>query len=123
MGLLAIGLQTLVIAKADVVTLAQGQFQDAPTHKTMGEVVIYKGKHGAKLMFSDSFLTDEGPDLHVVLRDSQNTQDMIILERLTSFEGTQEYDLNISLSDLNQYDEVIIYCKRFGVLFGSALLN
>ena len=42
MGLLAVGLQTLVLAKADVVTLAQAQFQDAPTHKAMGEVVIYK---------------------------------------------------------------------------------
>lgn len=106
-------------------TSASGSFHDV-RHKVSGsaKVVVEDGK--AKLVLSDDFKTEWGPDLRVVVStnaDPKTSEDLhsgtyAELGRLRGTKGMQVYDLGaVKPEDIKS---VTIYCKPFKVVFGTA---
>lgn len=100
--------------------LSEGTFVSANGEHTEGSARIEKRADGYYVVLGADFLTQKGPDLHVVLRSSQNVAPMEIIAPLSAFSGYQEYKLSLSLDQLQQLDQVVIYCYKFHVDFGIA---
>ncbi len=63
-----------------------------------------------------------GPDLYVYLATDKSASDTVNLGRLKANNGNQNYDIPLG-TDLSKHDTVLIWCKAFSVLFGSAELK
>lgn len=63
-----------------------------------------------------------GPDLFVYLSTDKSASDFVNLNRLDKFKGEQIYEISNKI-DLTKYNKVLVWCKSFGVLFGSAELS
>ena len=63
-----------------------------------------------------------GPDLYVYLSTDVNTSDITNLGRLKGNIGNQNYEIPTG-TDLSKYDTVLIWCKAFSTLLGSARLS
>jgi len=101
-------------------------------HPTSGRATIYKNKDGKEYLRLSDFTTSNGPDVHVVLVRSEDKAleqeivkgdlEHVELGTLKGNQGDQNYDLPAAV-DLNQYQAVAIYCKRFHAIFGVARLE
>jgi predicted RND superfamily exporter protein len=60
-----------------------------------------------------------GPDLYVYLSTDKSASDIVNLGKLKANNGNQNYNIPTG-TDLSKYDTVLIWCKAFSVLFGSA---
>ena len=99
-----------------------GQFSDADfIHRTSGiaTLIIYEDKRTLEF---ENFETLGGPDLFVYLSSDKSSKDFIDLGKIEKFKGEQSYSIDSSV-DLERYNNVLIWCKAFGVLFGSAELK
>jgi hypothetical protein len=63
-----------------------------------------------------------GPDLYVYLAADKTTSDFINIGKLKANNGNQNYEIPAG-TDLTRYDTVLIWCRPFSVLFGSAELG
>jgi hypothetical protein len=63
-----------------------------------------------------------GPDLYVYLSTGKDASDIVNLGRLKGNIGNQNYEIPAG-TDLSKYNTVIIWCKAFSTLFGSAKLS
>ena len=73
------------------------------------------------LLRLEQFRSTNGPDLYVYLSTDRGISDYINLGKLKANMGNQTYDIPAG-TDLDKYDTVLIWCKPFSVLFGSAQL-
>lgn len=118
-------------ANADIQPLYTGLLASR-AHPTSGRASIYQTPDGRRDLRLTDFTTSNGPDVHVVLAQSTdgNLQQTFVkgelktleLGQLKANEGDQNYSLPES-ADLNRYDEAVIYCRRFHVIFGLAKLD
>jgi hypothetical protein len=105
---------------SDLTTIYQGSFT-ASAHPTSGTVKLSKDAAGKKYLVFDNFKTDAGPDLRVWLSDDlAATNYSEITNKVTN--GTFQLDVNSSI-DTDKKKKVLIWCKAFSVLFGSADLK
>lgn len=108
--------------------LASGRFHKA-AHETKGTATIHELANGRRVLRLTGFETSNGPDVHVYLvaaRDAMDSDTVkqagyIDLGSLKGNIGDQNYDIP-SGADLAKYQAVTIWCKRFGVNFGTAPL-
>ena len=110
--------------------LLSGIFQDADSfHKSSGEASIYKIESENILRF-ENFSVTNGPKLVVLLsshpdpkskEDIQNSE-YIELADLKGNIGNQNYEIPAEVN-LDNLKTVVIYCKPFHVIFGTALLK
>jgi hypothetical protein len=63
-----------------------------------------------------------GPDLYVYLSADKDASDIVNLGRLKGNIGNQNYEIPAG-TDLSKYNTVLIWCKAFSTLFGSAKLS
>jgi Electron transfer DM13 len=104
-----------------------GKFQSVE-HPTSGNArLITNAKQRHFLVLDNSFKTDPGPDLYVVLHRSNqpqtyNSKDYVILERLQKVSGQQQYAIPSTIN-LSEYQSVVIWCRQFNVTFGYAPLT
>ena len=63
-----------------------------------------------------------GPDLYVYFSPDKSATDFINIGRLKANNGNQNYEIPEG-TDLSKYDTVLIWCRPFSVLFGSAELS
>ena len=99
-----------------------GQFEDADfIHRTSGTATLIIDGDTRTLEF-ENFETLGGPDLFVYLSADKSSSDFVNLGMIERFKGDQSYAVDSSV-DLDQYNNVLIWCKSFGVLFGSAELS
>jgi Electron transfer DM13 len=63
-----------------------------------------------------------GPDLYVYLATDKSASDFVNVGKLKANNGNQNYDIPVG-TDLTKYDTVLIWCRPFSVLFGSAELR
>ena len=99
-----------------------GSFVDADwIHKTQGTATITVEDETSILSLED-FKTTNGPDLYVYLSTDEKASVFVNLGRLQSSNGDQTYEIPEGV-DLSKYDKVLIWCKAFGVLFGTAELS
>ena len=105
---------------SDLTTVYQGSFTTS-AHPTSGTIKLSKDAAGKKYLVFDNFKTDAGPDLRVWLSDDlAATNYSEITNKVTN--GTFQLDVNSSI-DTDKKKKVLIWCKSFSVLFGSADLK
>ena len=109
-------------------TLAAGAFHGVH-HETKGQATILRLADGTRVLRLSSFETSNGPDVRVYLvaaldatdNNTVTTAGFIEVGPLKGNIGDQNYDVPASV-DLTKYRTVTIWCRRFGVNFGSAPL-
>jgi hypothetical protein len=101
-------------------TIYQGAFT-ASAHATSGTVKLSKDAAGKKFLVFDGFKTDSGPDLRVWLSDDlKATNYSEITNKVVN--GTYQLAVDAGV-DTDKKRKVLIWCKSFTVLFGSADLK
>jgi hypothetical protein len=115
-------------ATASPVTLAEGNFHDG-AHKTTSTATIHQLADGKRVLRLANFETSNGPDVRVYLVAAQDATDndtvthagFVELGSLKGNIGDQNYDVPAD-TDLGKFKSVTIWCRRFGVNFGTAPL-
>ena len=92
-------------------------------HNAEGNVKVIQVPEGTGTVLRlEDFKSTNGPDLYVYLSTDKSASDLVNLGRLKGNIGNQNYEIP-SGTDLTKYDTVLIWCRAFSVLFGSAKLN
>ena len=109
-------------------SLKHGNFHSV-AHETKGSASIYQLADGKRVLRFTEFETSNGPDVNIYLvaaddatdSDTVKNSGFVSLGPIKGTKGDQNYDLPSDL-DLNKYGAVTVWCKRFGVNFGTAPL-
>lgn len=110
-------------------SLLAGPFHSV-AHETRGTATVHRLADGARVLRLTEFMTSNGPDVRVYLVAANDAEDdatvkkagFVELGKLKGNQGDQNYDIPADL-DLAKYRAVTIWCKRFGVNFGTAPLT
>jgi hypothetical protein len=101
----------------------QGSFEGFDRiHYGSGDVKVFKTDEGYLVRFEENFNVANGPDLYVGLGKDGVYKEEAQVAELKGNIGSQNYVLpnNINLED---YNEVWIWCRAFSVGFAKARLN
>lgn len=101
-----------------------GNFIDAGDgfHKAEGIAKVVNLADGRTFLRLENLKTTNGPDLYVYLSVGKDASDIVNLGRLKGNIGNQNYEIPAG-TDLSKYNTVLIWCKAFSTLFGSAKLS
>lgn len=103
--------------------LTKGSFTDADDfHKTKGTTVILRFVNSSRILRFEDFQTTNGPDLFVYLSAEKEARTFLNVGGLKGNIGDQNYQIPAD-ADLSRYKYVLIWCRAFSVLFGSAELT
>jgi len=99
-------------------------------HETKGMAAIFELPDGKRVLRLTDFETSNGPDVHIFLGAAQDANDNDTVTKAGYLElgplkgnvGDQNYEIPPG-TDLGKYNSVTIWCKRFGVNFGTAPLT
>lgn len=108
--------------------LAAGKFHSG-SHETAGMATIQELSGGQRVLRLSGFHTSNGPDVQVLLVAADDVTDNATVTKagfvhvgaLKGNIGDQNYELPANV-DLSKYRSVTIWCRRFGVNFGTAPL-
>ncbi len=109
-----------VIATGSTQVGRKGPFTSG-AHDTKGNAILLTGTDGKSVLRFENFSTSNGPDLKVYLR-KRDTQEFINAGSLKGNIGNQNYQI-VGNIDPSKYDTVDIWCDRFSVSFGTAILT
>lgn len=105
----------------DQTLVLEGTFVNG-VHPTSGTVRVYEDKSKNRSLVFENFKTDAGPDLRIYIAEDKVLTNFIQITDKVTTNGS--YILPIpSNVDLKKQSTVIIWCKAFSVLFGSASLK
>jgi Electron transfer DM13 len=99
-----------------------GMFSNG-VHAVSGTVKVVVDKTDAtkKYLSFENFKTDAGPDLYIYLAEDKNATGSVIVMKL---DKTGTFTLDVpSTANLTKQKYVLVWCKQFTVLFGSAKLE
>ena len=110
--------------ESSIQNITEGKFIGAGDgmHNAEGVAKIIPVQEGSKVLRLENLKVTNGPDLYVYLATDKSASDFVDLGRLKGNIGNQNYDIPVD-TDLTKYDTVLIWCKLFSVLFGSAEIN
>jgi Electron transfer DM13 len=91
-------------------------------HKAEGVAKVITPVDGKTFLRLENLKATNGPDLYVYLSTGKDVSDIVNLGRLKGNIGNQNYEIPAG-TDLAKYDTVLIWCKAFSTLFGSAKLS
>jgi hypothetical protein len=77
---------------------------------------------GGNVLRLEDLVVTNGPDLYVYLSTDKSASDFVNLGRLKANIGNQNYPIPGETA-MSKYDTVLIWCRAFSVLFGSAELT
>jgi len=108
--------------------VATGMFHDG-SHETRGKASIYRYADGRRVLRLTGFHTSNGPDVQVLLVAAMDAKDnesvtkagYVHVGALKGNIGDQNYELPANV-DFARHQAVTIWCRRFGVNFGTAPL-
>ncbi len=111
---------------AGPLAVSRGSFHSV-AHETRGTATVYELEAGRHVVRLTNFATSNGPDVHVYLVPVADAKDdatvtragFVDLGSLKGNVGDQNYDLPAGF-DHTKPMAVTIWCKRFGVNFGTA---
>lgn len=90
-------------------------------HNAEGTARVISLEDGSRVLRFENLKSTNGPDLYVYLATDKGASDFVDLGRLKGNIGNQNYNIPQG-TDLSKYNTVLIWCKQFSVLFGSAEL-
>jgi Electron transfer DM13 len=101
-----------------------GNFMDAGDgfHKAEGIAKVIDLTDGRTFLRLENLKTTNGPDLYVYLSTGKDTSEIVDLGKLKGNIGNQNYEIPAG-TDLSKFNTVLIWCKAFSTLFGSAELS
>lgn len=100
-----------------------GTFVGANKHVTTGNVSIVRtAKGGAVVILDNNFSLDGAPDPRVGLGRNGKYNSAADLGKLTKINGLQAYTVPVGV-DVSKFNEVYIWCRKFGVSLGVASLE
>ena len=91
-------------------------------HTTSGIVKVMRSANNVNHLVFENFQTDNGPDLYVWLSPSTSGSPYQEIGLLKAVTGNFSYALDPSIN-FTTNNRVLIWCKRFSVLFGHAVLQ
>jgi hypothetical protein len=91
-------------------------------HSAEGLAKIIPLSNNSNILRLENLKVTNGPDLYVYLSTDKGASDFVSLGKLKANNGNQNYNIP-SGTDLSKYNAVLIWCKAFSVLFGSAELK
>jgi len=91
-------------------------------HEVEGDAQILEIGENTNYLRLENFKSTNGPDLFVYLSTDEKASDFVSLGSLKGNIGNQNYKIPEGV-DLSKYNKVLIWCKSFSVLFGSAELE
>ncbi|MCC5948734.1 MAG: DM13 domain-containing protein [Nitriliruptoraceae bacterium] len=113
-------------APTEPVELAAGSFVSRNRYTVTGEARVFDLPDGERVLRLEDFESTNGPDLFVYLTvagadddDAALDGDFVDLGVLTGNVGNQNYTIPAEV-DLDRYDSVVIWCRRFTSSFGVA---
>lgn len=101
--------------------LVRGNFVNGG-HSTSGTVKVIRNASNVNVLVFENFKTDNGPDLYVWLSPSASGSPYQEIGLLKAVTGNFSYELDPSIN-FTTNNKVLIWCKRFAVLFGHATLQ
>lgn len=112
-----------------IATLAKGSFTDADSfHKGSGTALVAR-VGSDRVLRLEEFRVTNGPDLYVYLAvhpqprsRAELDQGHVSLGRLKGNIGSQNYSIPESVR-IESHQSVVIYCRRFHVVFSTATLG
>jgi hypothetical protein len=121
-------------AAPEVMTLATGAFEGVGRYSGAGTAtVLGDGTDQRFVRFEEDFSTDNGPDLFVFLGTGSGAYgdpaEYIELGTLRGNIGSQNYEIppvhpdTGEPIDLDRFDHVAVWCKRFDATFAVAMLT
>ncbi len=90
-------------------------------HTTSGTVTLRKSTTGRKYLFFDNFQTDAGPDLRIYLAEDLGAVTYSEVSNQV-FKGNSQVLIDAAVNT-DKKKKVLIWCKSYSVLFGSAELK
>ncbi len=99
--------------------LSQADFV-ANKHEVQGQALLIQSAEEKILRF-ENFQTVNGPNLHIYLSADLQAQDYIDLGPILATKGNVNYKLPSNI-DYNKYNQVLVWCVPFKVLFSHAQL-
>jgi hypothetical protein len=99
----------------------QGTFA-ASAHPTSGTVKLSKDAAGKKFLVFENFKSDAGPDLRIYLSDDLKATNYTEITNKVTLSGTFQVPVDAAVNT-DTKRKVLIWCKQFSVLFGSADLK
>lgn len=93
-------------------------------HPTQGKFSLLSSGDKTFLELDQSFKTDNGPDLFLLLHQESNPksyspESFELVSQLKSTSGQQQYEIPNGI-DIKKYQSIVIWCKKFNVTFGYA---
>ncbi len=91
-------------------------------HDAKGDARTIPLKDASTVLRLENFKATNGPDLYVYLSADEGASDFVNLGKLKASSGNHNYVIPDD-TDLDKYNKVLVWCKAFSVLFGSAELT
>ncbi len=91
-------------------------------HNAEGLAKIIPISNKDNILRLENLKVTNGPDLYVYLSTDKGASDFVNLGKLKANNGNQNYNIP-SGTDISKYNTVLIWCKAFSILFGSAELK
>lgn len=101
-------------------TLAKGSFSNG-IHAVSGDVKLVKNKDGNLFLAFENFKTDAGPDIRIYLSTDKTASDFTEISPDVNV-GTYQIPVPTA-AKIGSQTFVLVWCKQFSVLFGSAELK
>lgn len=108
------------------IALTSGAFESRSRYTVSGTATVFQLEDGSRVLRLEDFSSTNGPDLFVYLTsadsadsDADINADFVDLGVLKGNVGNQNYEIADDV-DLDHYDTVVIWCRRFTVGFGAA---
>lgn len=99
-----------------------GTFGGASNHVTNGGVSVVKTDAGYEIHLGEDFFFDGAPDPRIALGNGGKFTKDTDFEVLHKDTGAQVYKIPASLN-VDDFDTVVVWCRKFSVPLGQALLN
>ena len=119
-GAAAVAMSPLAASAQEV--LGQGNFVGKSGHKTSGGVTIVKTGQSIEVRLGADFKLDSAPDPWVGFGKSGKYDSASEIAILKSKTGAQVYKIP-GIIDTSKYNELYIWCRKFGVPLGVAKLK
>jgi hypothetical protein len=108
-----------IFGQASVFTGGSGAGDGFHNAEGIGKVIPLE--NGGNILRLENFKSTNAPNVYVYFCTDKTISDYVDLGRLTANNGNQNYNISNG-TDLTKYKTVLIWCKDFSVLIGSAQL-
>ena len=100
---------------------ADGMLAGSDGHHAAGKVAFGMGMNNKHILTLSNIKVDKVPDGYVYLTKNGDRMHGVELGMLKQFTGTVSFDLPAGVNP-DDYDSVVIWCKKFNVEIGRAYL-